>query len=507
MNSIQQTYTEQILPQMQTQDISKNYKSGDLSFADALRAAQSESSNKNIENSSDKVCQKNENNNSDSVAKNASENNVAEKSGEQAEKVAEQSQKPNDSDSKKVSKKDTDSKNKKLDDENQNSVKKDLSADEIELSLAVIENANVEAKIENANNFEMADSENSALLVDGENLNDDFELTQEKLSYLMQVERDDAKDSELDEKLASLIKNLKDINDLNNSALSPEENLKNAQELSVEAPEKFLELSENAIGANLIQNGFEAKLSDAAEKNLKANANAENLEKKSSAKLAVHDLRLNKVSESGLPQDKVVQKTASKSELKLAVQENADSNIQMTMELAGRAEQNITSSSSQAAAANGSTFQQMLSNAVQANAPEFVKAGNIILKDNNQGSINLILRPESLGNVKISLSLSDKVISGQITVASREAYEAFRESIDSIKQAFAQNGFDTGSFDLNFSSQQNFAQSDGSQNQENQNFAHALNADRSYGELVASSDSGEASQSSGLSEYSVNIVA
>ncbi|WP_191013751.1 flagellar hook-length control protein FliK [Treponema zioleckii] len=505
MNSIQQTYTEQILPQMQTQDISKNYKSGDLSFADALRVAQSESSNKNIENSSDKVCQKNENNNSDSVAKNASENNVAEKSGEQTEKVAEQSKKPADSD--KVSKKDTDSKSKKLDDEKKNSLKKDLSADEIELSLSVIEKANVDAKIVNANNFENVDSENLMILADGEALNDDFELTPEKLSFLMQVDRGDSDDSELDEKLASLIKNLKDINDLNNNALSPEENLKNAQDLSVEAPEKFLEISENAIGANFIQNDLEAKLAGGTEKNLKAGANTEKVEKKSSAKLAVHDLRLNKLSESGLSQDKVVQKTASKNELKLAVQENADSNIQMTMELAGRAEQNITSSSSQAAAANGSTFQQMLSNAVQANAPEFVKAGNIILKDNNQGSINLVLRPESLGNVKISLSLSDKVISGQITVASREAYEAFRESIDSIKQAFAQNGFDTGNFDLNFSSQQNFAQGDGSQNQENQKFAHALNADRSYGELVASADSGESAQSSALSEYSVNIVA
>ena len=76
----------------------------------------------------------------------------------------------------------------------------------------------------------------------------------------------------------------------------------------------------------------------------------------------------------------------------------------------------------------------MLQNAVQHSAPEFVKAGSIVLKDGNKGTINLIMRPESLGNVKISLSLSDKTISGQITVASKEAYDAFKESIDSIRQ-------------------------------------------------------------------------
>ncbi len=199
-------------------------------------------------------------------------------------------------------------------------------------------------------------------------------------------------------------------------------------------------------------------------------------------------------------------KSVSQNELKVAYRQESQDSVQLTMELAAKANQNITSSSAQAAAANGSDFQQMLSNTVQHNAAEFVKAGNIILKDANQGTINLILKPESLGNVKISLSLSDKTISGQILVASKEAYDAFRDNIESIKQAFTQSGFDTGSFDLDFSNnQQNFAQNGDNSDSRGMNERNAIaHADSSYGDLVVS-DSGSEAASSG--DGHVNIVA
>ncbi len=199
-------------------------------------------------------------------------------------------------------------------------------------------------------------------------------------------------------------------------------------------------------------------------------------------------------------------KSVSQNELKVAYRQESQDSVQLTMELAAKANQNITSSSAQAAAANGSDFQQMLSNTVQHNAAEFVKAGNIILKDANQGTINLILKPESLGNVKISLSLSDKTISGQILVASKEAYDAFRDNIESIKQAFTQSGFDTGSFDLDFSNnQQNFAQNGDNSDSRGMNERNAIaHADSSYGDLVVS-ESGSEAASSG--DGHVNIVA
>ena len=63
-------------------------------------------------------------------------------------------------------------------------------------------------------------------------------------------------------------------------------------------------------------------------------------------------------------------------------------------------------------------FGAMLSNQLQNNATELVRTGSIILRDGNVGTINLILHPEELGNVKISLELNDKMVSAQIRVAS-----------------------------------------------------------------------------------------
>ena len=233
-------------------------------------------------------------------------------------------------------------------------------------------------------------------------------------------------------------------------------------------------------------------------------------DKKNELKLAVHDLRTRHVFEDSsakVDATKAVQKSAEKKEITLSMQQQNETNVQMTMELAAKAQENITSSSSQAAAASGSDFQQMLSNAVQDNAPDFVKAGNIVLKDNNQGTINLVLKPEGLGNVKISLNLDDKNLSAQITVQTKEAMDAFRESIQSLKQAFTESGFETGSFDLNFSNQQqNFAQGDGNQSQ--QQDASFL-AHQSYGEFVTARAlaSGDVADAYAGGDYSVNIVA
>ena len=156
----------------------------------------------------------------------------------------------------------------------------------------------------------------------------------------------------------------------------------------------------------------------------------------------------------------------------------------------------------QTAAAHGSNFQAMLANAVQENAPDFVKAGSIVLRDGNQGAINVILRPESLGNVKISLSLSDKVITGQITVQSQEAYNAFRDSIDTLRTAFAQSGFEAQGFDLSFAGNQQFAQSQ----QDWQNPEFAVRADKSYGDFVAGEVESDMTDYA-VSDYGVNIVA
>ena len=172
-----------------------------------------------------------------------------------------------------------------------------------------------------------------------------------------------------------------------------------------------------------------------------------------------------------------------------------------------------TETSGNASVATGSketNFSAMLSNQLQNNATELVQTGSIILRDGNMGTINLILHPEELGNVKISLELNDKMVSAQIKVASEEAFQAFKESIASLKQAFADSGFDTGSFDLSWAG--NGQQQQGGQQQSHQGYIAF--ADTLYGEMMAedSIDSGVEGEIlqktySDSSQIAVNIMA
>ncbi|MCR4939369.1 MAG: flagellar hook-length control protein FliK [Treponemataceae bacterium] len=98
-----------------------------------------------------------------------------------------------------------------------------------------------------------------------------------------------------------------------------------------------------------------------------------------------------------------------------------------------------------------STFSSMLSKELESSAGDLVKTGSIVLQNNGKGSINLIIHPEELGNVKIKLELSENQISGKILVASQEAYDAFKENISVIKEAFAASGFENGGFELAWS--------------------------------------------------------
>lgn len=116
---------------------------------------------------------------------------------------------------------------------------------------------------------------------------------------------------------------------------------------------------------------------------------------------------------------------------------------------------NADGSVQQHTATNAQQFGTMLSAEIQSNSSELVKTGSIVLRDGNQGTINLILHPEELGNVKISLEISDNILSGRITVASEEAYNAFKANLASLRDAFIAEGFDTAGFDLSWSGQEN----------------------------------------------------
>lgn len=193
-----------------------------------------------------------------------------------------------------------------------------------------------------------------------------------------------------------------------------------------------------------------------------------------------------------------------KNDFVTSIKQTDENSVQMTMDLSAQAEKNILSLDSQTAAANGFSFQRMLENQIAENSADFVKAGNIILKDNDVGKINLVLHPETLGNVRISLEVSDKLLTGKIVVASQEAYKAFNSTAENLKAAFIESGFEGANFDISYASQgQNFTGGRG----ENQNMKYAQAA---YDNFVAENISVGENNSDTIKDvqnYSVDVVA
>jgi len=216
-------------------------------------------------------------------------------------------------------------------------------------------------------------------------------------------------------------------------------------------------------------------------------------------KITVEDLRTGK---------EITEEKADKNELKLKTELKVDNEntATITMDYAQSVEADVLSLNNQTAASNGSTYQQMLNNQVQNNVPEFVKAGNIVLKDNNQGTINLVLHPDDLGNVKIHLSLDGKTITGHITVASKEAMEVFKNNSETLREAFIKSGFDAANFDVSYSGNNSFGENTDFQ----RNDGRELFARRTYGD-AGSFDGDFADEliqnSKNSDNFSINIVA
>jgi flagellar hook-length control protein FliK len=97
----------------------------------------------------------------------------------------------------------------------------------------------------------------------------------------------------------------------------------------------------------------------------------------------------------------------------------------------------------------GQDFQSLLAERMRdAWNGEIVQSAHIVLKDGDVGTIRLRLRPESLGNVKIELNLSDNNISGRITVESDAAKSAFEKNMNELSDAFKQGGFDSAKLEV-----------------------------------------------------------
>jgi flagellar hook-length control protein FliK len=81
-------------------------------------------------------------------------------------------------------------------------------------------------------------------------------------------------------------------------------------------------------------------------------------------------------------------------------------------------------------------------------AADIVKAAQIVLQDADTGIIRLQLEPASLGKVKIELKIADKKISGVIVVESDLAGKAFKDSLESLRDAFNASGLETAGLEV-----------------------------------------------------------
>ena len=216
-------------------------------------------------------------------------------------------------------------------------------------------------------------------------------------------------------------------------------------------------------------------------------------------KITVRDLR----TEQNTPDEKVEKDAKLVSEVKIDSKDTATITMNLDPQIT---EENVLSLNSQTAASDGSNFQAMLNNQIQNSAPEFVKAGSIILKDNNQGTINLVLHPDDMGNVKIHLSLDGKTVSAQILVSTKEAMEVFKDNAETLREAFIKSGFDTGSFNVSYNDSSSNQNSDFNNNFERDTYmANKLYRGETGEAVIAGNDFVNSDEN--LSNYSINIVA
>jgi hypothetical protein len=79
---------------------------------------------------------------------------------------------------------------------------------------------------------------------------------------------------------------------------------------------------------------------------------------------------------------------------------------------------------------------------------DIVRQASIIVRNGGEGTIQLTLKPETLGNVKIRLEMAENKITGHIIVESNEALRAFERELPVLEKAFQDSGFSETSLDM-----------------------------------------------------------
>jgi flagellar hook-length control protein FliK len=83
---------------------------------------------------------------------------------------------------------------------------------------------------------------------------------------------------------------------------------------------------------------------------------------------------------------------------------------------------------------------EKLKNSLQS---EIVKHTKLILKENGNGEIRIVLKPESLGNIRMRVHLQNNHIDGRIFVENNNIKEIVDQAMNNLNAAFKQEGFDS----------------------------------------------------------------
>jgi flagellar hook-length control protein FliK len=94
---------------------------------------------------------------------------------------------------------------------------------------------------------------------------------------------------------------------------------------------------------------------------------------------------------------------------------------------------------------------------------ELVRASQLVLKDGG-GEIRLVLKPESLGSVRVRMNVVDNNIEGRIIVDSAAVKHVMDGSVDALRRALTAEGFQMGSLQVSVGGQD--AQADQRRRQE-----------------------------------------
>ncbi|MCL2791613.1 MAG: flagellar hook-length control protein FliK [Spirochaetaceae bacterium] len=86
---------------------------------------------------------------------------------------------------------------------------------------------------------------------------------------------------------------------------------------------------------------------------------------------------------------------------------------------------------------------------------DIVKNASIILKAEKEGEIRLLMKPESLGYVRIKLMLSDSNIVGRIIVDNYSVKEIFESNLENLIKNFKINGYSSATIDVAVGGEQN----------------------------------------------------